>query len=78
MCRPYCKTIEEDRDHVMKCDHSSNLKWRLNLITSIRKRYDEVKTREMLRTILADGIQAWFTDATLQPDTYPQAFCQLL
>ena len=68
MC-PYCKIVEEDRDHVMKCDHSSKRQWRLKCITSIRKRCDDMKTREMLTTILTDGIQAWFTEATLQPVT---------
>jgi hypothetical protein len=77
MC-PYCKTVEEDRDHVMKCDHSSKRQWRLKCITSIRKRCDDMKTREMLTTILTDGIQAWFTEATLQPVTYPHAFRQLI
>jgi 5-methylcytosine-specific restriction endonuclease McrA len=62
---PYCKTVEEDRDHIMKFDHSSKLKWRLNFITSIRKRCDKMKTREMLTTILTNRIQAWFTDMTL-------------
>jgi hypothetical protein len=37
-----------------------------------------MKTREMLTTILTDGIQAWFTKAPLQPNTYPHAFRQLI
>jgi hypothetical protein len=37
-----------------------------------------MKTREMLTTIFTDGIQAWFTDATLTPGNYPQAFRQLI
>jgi hypothetical protein len=57
MCM-HCKTVEEDRDHVMKCDHSSKLNLRLKCITSIRKRCGGMKTREMLSTILTDGIQA--------------------
>jgi hypothetical protein len=70
MC-PYCKTVEEDQDLVMKCDHSSKLNWRLKCITSIRKQCSDMKMREMLTTILTDGIQAWYTEATLQPGTYP-------
>jgi hypothetical protein len=62
----------------MKCDHSSKRNWRLKCITSIRKRCGDMKTREMLTTILTDGIQAWFTEATLQPRTYPSAFRQLI
>jgi hypothetical protein len=62
----------------MKCDHNSKLKWRLNFITYFRKRCGGMKTPEMLTTILTDGIQAWFTETTLQPNTYPHAFRQLL
>jgi hypothetical protein len=32
----------------------------------------------MLTSILTDGIQAWFTEATLQPGTYPHASRQLI
>jgi hypothetical protein len=79
MC-PYCKTVNEDQDHVMKCDHISKLNWCINFITSIPKRCNDMKTREMvLTTILTDGIQAcWFTKTTLQPDTFPRALQQLL
>jgi hypothetical protein len=62
----------------MKCDHSSKLSWRLKFITSIRKRCNDMKTREMLTPILTEGIQTWFTEATLQPGTYPHAFQQLI
>jgi hypothetical protein len=34
--------------------------------------------REMLTTILTGGIQAWLTEATLQPGTYPHVFRQLI
>jgi hypothetical protein len=62
----------------MKCDHSSKWQWCLKCITSIRKRCGNMKTREMLTTILTDGIQVWFTEATLQPGNYPHAFRQLI
>ncbi len=37
-----------------------------------------MKTREMLTTVLTDGIQAWLTNTTLQPQNYPHTFRQLL
>ena len=77
MC-PYCKIVEEDRDHVLKCDHSTKLQWRLHFITEIRKRCESLKTREMPTTILMDGLQAWLTDTTLQPTAYPHAFRNLI
>jgi methylphosphotriester-DNA--protein-cysteine methyltransferase len=79
MC-PYCKAVkEQDRDHIWNATTArSKLKWRLNFITSTRKRYDDMKMREMLRMILTNGSQAWFTETALQRDTYPHTFRQLL
>jgi hypothetical protein len=45
---------------------------------SVQKWCAEMKTREMLTTILTDGITLWFNDNLLQPADYPTPFHQLL
>jgi hypothetical protein len=37
-----------------------------------------MKTREMLTTILTDGITQWLTDKLLQPADYPAQFHRLI
>jgi hypothetical protein len=74
----YCKTGEEDRDHVLRCSHSAKTIWRKHAILAQQKRCKEMHTREMLITILTDGIQAWFNDTPMQPENYPPTFHKLI
>jgi hypothetical protein len=53
---PIYKAEDEDRYHVMGCADTRKAKWRHQLIGSVQKRCSETKTREMLTTILTDGI----------------------
>jgi hypothetical protein len=75
---PYCKTADEDRDHVLKCPHSEKLFWPKHAIIAQQKRCTEMHTREMLTTILKNGIQAWFDNSPMQPENYPPTFHQLI
>jgi hypothetical protein len=75
---PICKAEDEDRDHVMQCADTTKAKWQHQLIGSIQKRCAEMKAREMLTTILMDGITQWFNNKLLQPAECPAPFHRLI
>jgi hypothetical protein len=75
---PICKAADEDRDHVMRCADSKKAKWRHQLIGTVQKGFTKMKTREMLTTILADGLMQWFNDKQIQPAAYPAPFHRLM
>ncbi len=75
---PICKAEDEDRDHVMRCADTTKAKLRQHFISSVQKRCTEMKTREMLTTILTDGLTQWFNDKELAPTDYPPLFRLLI
>jgi hypothetical protein len=51
----------------MQCADTTKARWQHQLIGSVQKWCTEMKTRELLTTILMDGIMQWLDNKLLQP-----------
>jgi hypothetical protein len=75
---PICKAKDEDRDHVMQCADPTKGKWQQSFISSIQKRYAEMKNkRNADNLILTDGLAHWFNDKHLEAAECSPPFHQL-
>ena len=75
---PSCPCPLEDRDHILRCPHQSRSSWRTSFLIALRKRCDQQDTQLYLQEILLDGIEAWFTNSTLESTQYPDRFASLI
>ena len=54
-----CQTPDEDRDHIIRCDHTTRRAWRDQHIKDLQARCESLKTRPILVDILVDGLKRW-------------------
>ena len=54
-----CQTPYEDRDHIIRCDHTTRRAWRDQHIKDLQARCESLKTRPILVDILVDGLKRW-------------------
>lgn len=76
-CCPTCTHDNEDRDHIIRCSHPSRVRWRTACIRAIREA-TLTTTQPDLRTILTDGLTAWFQGNDIDPAVYPAKFAKLI
>ncbi len=68
----HCQSPYEDRDHILRCEHSTRKAWRDKFITDLMARCESLKTRPILQDILIHGLKRWFRFETDLPVTgYP-------
>ena len=68
----HCQSPYEDRDHILRCEHSTRKAWRDKFITDLTARCESLKTRPILQDILIHGLKRWFRFETDLPVTgYP-------
>jgi hypothetical protein len=75
---PCCPHLCEDRDHVIRCPHSTRRTWRRQCLIAIRKRCDQLSTRPYLTEILLGALEAWFADSELRMPNLPTLYNRLL
>lgn len=75
---PTCQHPDEDRDHMLRCSHPANKRWRKDCLISLRKTMDTLITRPYLQTIFMDGLSAWFEGKTITADVYPDRYKRLI
>ena len=55
---PLCTQPDEDRDHILRCPHTTRRSWPPVLFNAIRERREKLRTRPVLTEILLEGIAA--------------------
>ena len=72
---PFCLTGLEDRDHLLRCGHTTCAQWRSKLLPHIRKRGEPLHTDPVLLAILMQGLDAWLRHQPAPiPSDYPRAY----
>jgi hypothetical protein len=61
---PTCTTMQEDRDHILKCPHESRRRWRTAFLTGIQNFHCENRTCPHLRQLMQDSIRNWFQSSS--------------
>jgi hypothetical protein len=75
----YCNDPEENRDHLIRCQHETCTTWRGTLLSTIRKRGDTLHTDPVLLDILMAHLHAWFNhQPSPLPAAYPAAYRRLV
>ena len=80
---PVCGQHEEDRDHVMQCEHHSRETWKTETVTVVSKLCKSLNTRPILQTLLETALHEWLTSppATrllIRPHRHPPELTQLI
>ena len=71
---PLCECTNEDRDHIMRCHHTSRLEWRQGCITKVTEYCQITNTYPHLTRLLVEGLERWLAgnDApSIALDGYP-------
>jgi hypothetical protein len=75
---PSCPFTPEDRNHVLRCPHSTHREWRWTFLISLQKTCDQLNTRPHLQDILLHGLEAWLNNKPANFSCYPNAYSTLL
>jgi hypothetical protein len=70
----------EDRDHILRCQHTTRAQWRADTITKMEHKCKELNTDPKMARILIDGVHRWLdgNDEPLQTHTYASKYGTLI
>ncbi len=68
---PFCLSLPETRDHLVRCNHAVCHKWRGDFLRILRKRGEPLHTNPVLLDILIQGLDSWLR---YQPEPFPAAY----
>jgi hypothetical protein len=80
---PLCSKYDEDRDHVMQCEHPSRQEWRTSMLSAVSKMCLKLGTRPLLQDLLLDALHQWTeslpnTRLLIRPHRYSPEVRQLI
>jgi hypothetical protein len=75
---PSCPHPREDRDHVLRCPHPSQMEWRQKFLINLQTTCDKLHTRPNLQMILLTALEAWFTNTPADFSKYPTQYSHLI
>jgi hypothetical protein len=79
MTCPFCLSLPETRDHLLRCSHDMCQRWRGDLLSKLRKRCDSMHTNPVLLAILIEGLDSWLRQqAPPLPSSYPGPYRLLI
>jgi hypothetical protein len=55
----YCNDTDENRDHLMRCNHETCTTWRAKLLRTIRTQGEPLQTDPVLLSIPIDNLHSW-------------------
>jgi hypothetical protein len=62
---------QETRDHILRCNAPSRIKWRQQYIGALRKRMDKMETEFSLKETLSTAIAEWLETGEVDVSKYP-------
>ena len=80
---PLCKQCDEDRNHIMKCTHSSRGEWREKALQELKQTCEKLGTRPILGALPLTAVKDWLesppdTRLLIRPHSYTSELTQLI
>ena len=76
---PFCLSLPETRDHMVRCQHAVCQKWRGDLLCMLCQRCDKLNTNPVLLDLLIHGLDSWLRNQpSPRPREYPAAYRSLI